>query len=311
MTRRIFGVLTALLTVPAWQTTVLAQSSSPQSANAPTVAFDITKAEIDEVLKNAPPNPPDRQLRVVDMGKYNLGIGIIHRGPTNDKPGDPIPVIYHDFTPETYIIVSGSGVLTTGGVIENKRASGGVPNVMNGVPECAAGSRPRAAGRLRVSAPPQASADAGAAGTGQETGGLDQVRTARTTAARDRSIADDFVVVGEFFTTPDGARRADPDRFVDDLEPAVGCARVIDEPGDVATDRRVAAPRPVDPKDPDAALSQVALFTRLARIVITQQLAVIVDDAGILRNRLGRKHAVSMNGGFAADDFRKSRASGH
>jgi hypothetical protein len=51
------------------------------------------------VLKNAPPNPPDRQLRVVDMGKYNLGVGIIHRGPTNDKPGDPIPVIYHDFTP--------------------------------------------------------------------------------------------------------------------------------------------------------------------------------------------------------------------
>jgi hypothetical protein len=26
------------------------------------------------------------------MGKYNLGIGIVHRGPTNDKPGDPIPV---------------------------------------------------------------------------------------------------------------------------------------------------------------------------------------------------------------------------
>ena len=66
------------------------------------------------------------------MGKYNLGVGIIHRGPTNDKPGDPISVIYHDFTPEVYIITSGSGVLTTGGVIENKRASTGVPNVMNG-----------------------------------------------------------------------------------------------------------------------------------------------------------------------------------
>ena len=66
----------------------------------PTVAFDITKADIDFVLKNAPANPPDRQLRVVDMGKYNLGVGIIHRGPTNDKPGDPISVIYHDFTPE-------------------------------------------------------------------------------------------------------------------------------------------------------------------------------------------------------------------
>jgi hypothetical protein len=116
-----------LLALSAWSTVASAQNGA-----APTIAFDITKLEIDNVLKNAPPNPPDRQLRVVDMGKYNLGVGIIHRGPTNDKPGDPIPVIYHDFTPEVYIITSGSGILTTGGVIENKRAGAGVPNVMNG-----------------------------------------------------------------------------------------------------------------------------------------------------------------------------------
>src|SRR5262249_27490350 len=79
---------------------------------------------------NAPPSPPDRQLRIVDMGKYNLGVGIIHRGPTGDKPGDPISMIYDDYTAERYI-VSGSGVLTTGGTILNKKASGGV-NVMNG-----------------------------------------------------------------------------------------------------------------------------------------------------------------------------------
>ena len=127
MKRLIRGVLPVLLAFPVWQSVASAQNGA-----APTIAFDITKAEIDNVLKNAPPNPPDRQLRVVDMGKYNLGVGIIHRGPTNDKPGAPIPVIYHDYTPETYIIVSGSGVLTTGGVIENKRASTGVPNVMNG-----------------------------------------------------------------------------------------------------------------------------------------------------------------------------------
>ena len=65
------------------------------------------------------------------MGKYNLGVGVIHRGPTNDKPGDPIPMIYHDYTAETYIITSGSGILTTGGTILNKQASAGV-NVMNG-----------------------------------------------------------------------------------------------------------------------------------------------------------------------------------
>jgi len=91
MIRFVVGVLIALVATPAWQSAALAQNNA-----APTVAFDITKAEIDDVLKNAPPNPPDRQLRVVDMGKYNLGVGIIHRGPTNDKPGDSIPVIYHD-----------------------------------------------------------------------------------------------------------------------------------------------------------------------------------------------------------------------
>lgn len=127
MKKLILVALSVLVPFALWQAAPRAQNGA-----APTIAFDITKAEIDFVLKNAPPNPPDRQLRVVDMGKYNMGIGIIHRGPTNDKPGDPIPVIYHDFTPETYIITSGSGVLTTGGIIENKRPSPGVPNVMNG-----------------------------------------------------------------------------------------------------------------------------------------------------------------------------------
>src|SRR5262245_17530466 len=142
MKRTIPGVLIAVALASLWPTAAAAQTggapaNAPQAAPAqngpmPTIAFDITKADLDYVLKNAPANPPDRQLRVVDMGKYNLGVGIIHRGPTNDKAGDPIPVIYHDFTPEVYIITSGSGVLTTGGIIENKRAGNGPTNVMNG-----------------------------------------------------------------------------------------------------------------------------------------------------------------------------------
>ena len=126
MKRISLGVVFVLVAVMAWQAHTYSQAGAP-----PNIAFDITKADIDLVLKNAPPSPPDRQLRVVDMGKYNLGVGIIHRGPTNDKPGDPISMIYHDYTAETYIITSGSGVLTTGGTINNKKASAGV-NVMNG-----------------------------------------------------------------------------------------------------------------------------------------------------------------------------------
>src|SRR5881396_2817404 len=112
MTKSILGVLFVLLTF---------QVAFAQNGEAPTVAFDITKADIDYVLKNAPPNPPDRQLRVVDMGKYNLGVGIVRRGPTNEKPGDPVPMLWHDYTPEIYYITSGSGILTTGGVIQNQR----------------------------------------------------------------------------------------------------------------------------------------------------------------------------------------------
>ena len=129
MNRIIPGVLfivLIVLVVPVWQAVTFSQAGAP-----PNIAFDIPKTDIDLVLKNAPPSPPDRQLRVVDMGKYNMGVGIIHRGPTNDKAGDPISMIYHDYTAETYIITSGSGLLTTGGAIVNKKASAGV-NVMNG-----------------------------------------------------------------------------------------------------------------------------------------------------------------------------------
>jgi hypothetical protein len=43
-----------------------------------------------------------------------------------------VPVLWHDYTPEIYYITSGSGILTTGGVILNQRVGGGVPNTMNG-----------------------------------------------------------------------------------------------------------------------------------------------------------------------------------
>ncbi|HYL35836.1 MAG TPA: hypothetical protein VEV17_07990 [Bryobacteraceae bacterium] len=133
MQRIIPGGFAALLTMAA---SVFGQTSAPvlapgQGSGAPPAyAFDIPKSDIDLLLKDHPGG--DKQIRVVDMGKYNMGVGIIYRGPTNDKPGDPIHVLYHDYTAETYIITSGSGILTTGGVIENKKAGTGVPNVMNG-----------------------------------------------------------------------------------------------------------------------------------------------------------------------------------
>jgi hypothetical protein len=133
MTNTIVSTLASLLALSAITLAQAPQNPPPapgQPGGGPAYAFDITKAEVDMVNKNDPTT--DRQLRVVDMGKYNLGVGIIHRGPTNDKPGDPIQAIFHYYTPEVYIIQSGGGVLTTGGVIDNFKPSPGVPNVMNG-----------------------------------------------------------------------------------------------------------------------------------------------------------------------------------
>ena len=115
MKRVILGVLAALFTV--WQAVTFSQSGAP-----PNIAFDILKSDIDTLLKNAPP-AVDQQLRVVDVGKYNVAVGIIHRVATKDKPGDPISGPYHDNSAEVYIIQSGSGILTTGGTMVDKRPS--------------------------------------------------------------------------------------------------------------------------------------------------------------------------------------------
>jgi mannose-6-phosphate isomerase-like protein (cupin superfamily) len=135
----------------------------------PKAAIDITKAQIDEVLKNAPPKV-DQTLRVIDMGGYALSVAVIHRGPTGQPAGggrggagggggraqaaaaekcgltsapagaqqSPPGMIAHDDTVETYIVISGSGTLVTGGQILNGTRSAPdneVTTILNG-PSC-------------------------------------------------------------------------------------------------------------------------------------------------------------------------------
>jgi len=78
MKKTIVGALAGLLTLPAI-TFAQTQTYPPHvpEGSPPNYAFDITKKDIDMVLKMDPGT--DRQLRVVDMGKYNLGVGIIPR----------------------------------------------------------------------------------------------------------------------------------------------------------------------------------------------------------------------------------------
>ena len=103
-------------------------------------------------------------------------------------------------------------------------------------------------------------------------------------------VPDRCVVVGELLADRDVPRGANPDASVDDLEPAVGPARVVDEARDVAANGRIATPPAIDPKHPDAAFRQIARLA-LPACRIANQFAVIVDDASVLVDRLEREDA--------------------
>jgi mannose-6-phosphate isomerase-like protein (cupin superfamily) len=96
--------------------------SLAQSHPKPTAATDITDEQVKEVLKHAPPaGTADQQLKVVDVGPYNVGVGIVHRGPSKDSADGTSPCIIHHNQTETYIILDGGGTLITGGKIMNPK----------------------------------------------------------------------------------------------------------------------------------------------------------------------------------------------
>jgi len=145
--------------------TVSATFAAAQVENmGPKAATYITDADVKKV--NALPGV-DRQIVSVDIGKLNEAVGIVHRGklappapgatpaaaaaPAGGAPPTPcgLPAsaaagstngtgISHDHQTETYIIVSGSGTLVTGGQIAAGRKSAPdspVTTTLNG-PSC-------------------------------------------------------------------------------------------------------------------------------------------------------------------------------
>ncbi len=139
--------------------TALLLGTSTAALAQPAGAVDITNAQIQKVLKEQP-KAVDHQLRVIDMGSYQLAVGVIHRGPTGRAAGRPparmpttpacgvttMPAggkegpggIAHDDTVETYVVIAGSGTLVTGGEILNGHQSGPdseVTKILNG-PSC-------------------------------------------------------------------------------------------------------------------------------------------------------------------------------
>jgi mannose-6-phosphate isomerase-like protein (cupin superfamily) len=90
-----------------------------QSKPSPVVA--IPRADIDAVLNYSGSEGAgtDRQIRVVDLGAYRLGVGVLRRGAT--RAGAPVGAISHSKVAEIFYFVSGTATLVTGGAVDNER----------------------------------------------------------------------------------------------------------------------------------------------------------------------------------------------
>jgi len=131
-------------------------------AQAPKDGVYISDEDVKAVLKHSLDTKraiPDNTLRVIDMDKYQLGVAVINRGAMaasggnaggaaaanpapacgEKRPGATGPTgISHDDTAESYVVISGSATLITGGTIVNGRRSAAdseVTTILNG-PSC-------------------------------------------------------------------------------------------------------------------------------------------------------------------------------
>ena len=113
-------------------------------------------------------------------------------------------------------------------------------------------------------------------------------------SAFEESFAIRVVVIGQLFALSDGARRANPDDAVFDVDVTIGPARMIDEPRDVAADVGVDHRTVRQLETPDVAGSDVAQFA-LEAFLVRDLLAGVVDDALVLGDGLGGEHAPPVN----------------
>jgi mannose-6-phosphate isomerase-like protein (cupin superfamily) len=120
MNPRIVSSVTATGLAGALAAAWMLSAPALQAQRPPVIATDITAAEIQAVIKH-PTGGGDRLITAVDMGGYNVGVGVLRRGPT--KPGAPVGAINHTKITEVYYIISGEGTLLTGGTVSNPRAA--------------------------------------------------------------------------------------------------------------------------------------------------------------------------------------------
>ena len=95
-----------------------AVGTKAQSGVPPTTVTYVTSEEIQAVVKA--PGGGDREIKIVDVGPYNLGVAVLRRGAL--KPGGRLSGINHAKVTEVYYVVSGEGTLITGTDVADVKA---------------------------------------------------------------------------------------------------------------------------------------------------------------------------------------------
>jgi mannose-6-phosphate isomerase-like protein (cupin superfamily) len=89
-----------------------------QTATAPTAATDVTRTDFLTVLKSMNPDGvSDQQIKVVDIGAYNVAVGILHRSGKAKQTA-----IAHSEITEIYYVINGAGTFVTGGTMAGAAA---------------------------------------------------------------------------------------------------------------------------------------------------------------------------------------------
>src|SRR5881397_602244 len=97
------------------------QAGKPAGSLPGTFTF-IPKASIEKVQQGIQDKAlnNDSPVRMVDAGKFNLGVYTLNTEPTPPRPaGQPATGFYHRDIAEVYLLVSGAGSWRVGGEIEN------------------------------------------------------------------------------------------------------------------------------------------------------------------------------------------------
>ena len=110
MHNKLFG-MTVVTFMMVIRVTTSAQSPSAVSAT------DVSRADFDAVMQQTP-GGTDQQLRIADVGKANVGIGIVRRAPASTAGS----VLTHTQVSEVYYVIQGAGTLVTGGKMADSKA---------------------------------------------------------------------------------------------------------------------------------------------------------------------------------------------